>query len=201
MVTLFFYMANAKFIKSVNSINEIPKHELPELVLCGRSNVGKSSFINSLLQTKNLAKVGATPGKTKFLNYFLVNEKFYVVDLPGLGYAKVSKTEREKWQKLISEFLSRTEKITLAIHIIDSRHKPTDIDVELSNILFSNNIPFIIVLNKVDKLKQSEFHKIKTEINEFYSNTKLNENLFYYSAVNHRGRKELINFLKNYFEI
>lgn len=194
-------MSTAKFLKSVNSIKDIPKQELPELVLCGRSNVGKSSFINSLLQIKNLAKVGSTPGKTKFINYFLVNEKFYIVDLPGLGYAKVSKSEREKWQKLIFDFLQRTDKIKLVIHIIDSRRKPSDIDMQLSNILFKNNIPFIIVLNKIDKLKQSEFHKVTTAIYEFYSNIKLNENLFYYSAVTERGKKELKNFLKNYFEI
>jgi len=194
-------MANAKFVKSVNSIIEIPKGDFPELVFCGRSNVGKSSFINSILQMKNLAKVGATPGKTKFLNYFLVNKKFFIVDLPGLGYAKVSKQEREKWKKLISEYFTRTDKIQLAIHIIDSRHEPTDVDVELSKLLFKNNIPFIIVLNKIDKLSQSEFHQKRNMIKEFYSNTVENENLFFFSAVNNRGRKEIVNFLKNYFEI
>jgi len=194
-------MTSAKFVKSVASISEIPKENLPELVFCGRSNVGKSSFINSILHAKNLAKVGATPGKTKFLNYFLVNGKFFIVDLPGLGYAKVSKAEREKWKKIISEYFKRTDKITLAVHIIDSRHEPTDIDAEISKLLFQNNIPFIIVLNKIDKLSQSEFYERKKTIKEFYSNLTENENLFFFSAVTNRGGKEIINFLKNYFEI
>jgi GTP-binding protein len=194
-------MTSAKFVKSVASISEIPKENLPELVFCGRSNVGKSSFINSILHAKNLAKVGATPGKTKFLNYFLVNGKFFIVDLPGLGYAKVSKAEREKWKKIISEYFKRTDKITLAVHIIDSRHEPTDIDAEISKLLFQNKIPFIIVLNKIDKLSQSEFYERKKTIKEFYSNLTENENLFFFSAVTNRGGKEILNFLKNYFEI
>jgi len=193
-------MTTAKFIKSVNSIKEIPKPILSELVLCGRSNVGKSSFINTILSKKNLAKVGATPGKTKFLNYFSVNEKFYIVDLPGLGYAKVSKNEREKWSKLISDFLMRKEQIKLAIQLIDSRHEPTEIDIYLSNKLMANNIPFIIVLNKIDKLNQAELSKAKNRIGSFFEGLKLNENLFLFSSVSCRGKKEIINFLQNWFE-
>lgn len=193
-------MNTAKFIKSVNSIKDIPNENLPELILCGRSNVGKSSFINAILSRKNLAKVGATPGKTKFLNYFLINEKFYIVDLPGLGYAKVSKNEREKWNSLINQFLQRKERIKLAIHLIDSRHAPTEIDYLLTKILVSNNIPFIIVMNKIDKLNQSELKEAKKRIHEFYSGLEENENIFWFSSINGIGRKEIINFLKEWFE-
>lgn len=194
-------MITAKFLKSVHSIKDIPSQNLPELILCGRSNVGKSSFINSILSKRNLAKVGATPGKTKFLNYFLINEKFYIVDLPGLGYAKVSKEEREKWSKLIERFLARNDKIKLAVHIIDSRHEPTDIDLFLTQTLIKNNIPFIIVMNKIDKLNQSELNLSKKRVSEFYQGLEENENIFWFSSVNGTGKKEIIKFLKDLFEL
>ena len=113
---------NQKYITSVFSTSELPKERLPEVVLCGRSNVGKSSFINSLFNRKNLAKTSSTPGKTRSINYYDIDSRFYMVDLPGYGYAKISQSERKKWGKLVNDFFANSNHIHLTIHIIDSRH-------------------------------------------------------------------------------
>src|SRR5674476_859668 len=108
-----------EFVKSVFNISQIPEFVKPEIILCGRSNVGKSSFINSLFNRKDLAKISSTPGKTRSINYYLINEKFYIVDLPGFGYAKISKKEREFWGNLIKDYLNTSENIVMAFHLID----------------------------------------------------------------------------------
>ena len=156
------------FVKSVYNVNELPKLRLPEVILCGRSNVGKSSFLNSLFNRKNLAKISSTPGKTRSINYYEIDEKFYIVDLPGYGFAKISKTEREKWGKLVGDFLSTSGNISLAFHIIDSRHKPTILDEELNLLLLSYNIPYIVILSKVDKLNQSQIAVSKKVVKEIF---------------------------------
>ena len=125
---------NQKFIASAFSIAELPKEKLPEVVLCGRSNVGKSSFINSLFNRKNLAKTSSTPGKTRSINYYDIDSKFYLVDLPGYGYAKISQSERKKWGKLINDFFTTSKNIVLTVHVLDSRHKPTELDLSLIHI-------------------------------------------------------------------
>ena len=157
-----------EFIKSVYNVREVPKFRLPEVILCGRSNVGKSSFINSLFNRKNLAKISSTPGKTRSINYYLIDEKLYFVDLPGYGYAKTSLKEREYWGKIISEYISVSGHISLAIHLIDSRHKPTELDVLLNSLLKQSKIPYLILLNKVDKLSQSETVKTGREIINYF---------------------------------
>ena len=126
-----------KFITSVFNVKDLPKDRLPEVVLCGRSNVGKSSFINSIFNRKNLAKISSTPGKTRSINYYEIDSKFYIVDLPGYGYAKISQSERKKWGKLINDFFSVSGFISLTIHILDSRHKPTELDIQLNQMLRS----------------------------------------------------------------
>ncbi len=120
-------MLKIKFIKSVYNIKDLPKEGIPELVLCGRSNVGKSSFINSLSKQNNIAKTSSTPGKTRSLNYYLVEDKFYLVDLPGYGYAKVSEKAKQEWQKLIADYLLNSKNIAMAYHLIDSRHSATSL--------------------------------------------------------------------------
>ena len=121
-------MKKIEFIKPVYDLNEISKLSLPTVVLCGRSNVGKSSFINSLFNTK-IAKTSSLPGKTRSINYYLIQKKFYIVDLPGFGYAKVSKDERNSWQKLLQKYFVLNKNISLAVHLIDSRHEPMALDV------------------------------------------------------------------------
>lgn len=181
----------SEFIKSVYDLKELPARKLPEVILCGRSNVGKSSFINSFIGKQGLAKISSTPGKTRSINYYLIDDKFYMVDLPGYGYAKTSQKERLFWGKLLGNFISQSENIDLAIHIIDCRHKPTDLDLQLNMLLQQSGIPFLIILNKSDKLKQSEFRP--SRINTINSIGGLNspEDVIFYSSVKGKGKKEV----------
>lgn len=190
---------NVQFERSVFSLNDGPQKSLPEIILCGRSNVGKSSFINSLFRKKHLAKTSSDPGKTRSINYYNVDDKFYLIDLPGYGYAKTSLTERAHWGKLVSEFIFNSTKIQLAFHLIDSRHKPTELDVKLQELLLDSNIPQIILLSKSDKLKQSEFKKAVDTIKDFFPEFIKGENLFFYSSVKATGRKEIASILNNLF--
>ncbi len=189
----------SKFVKSVFAIKELPKDNLPEIILCGRSNVGKSSFLNSLFNKKDLAKTSSTPGKTRSINYYLIDKKFYIVDLPGFGYAKISKTEREYWARLIQEFLSESNNIWLAFHLIDSRHKPTELDFKLNAMLHFFNIPFVVLLSKIDKLKQSEISDAKKNAIESFPELSLDDNLLTYSAVKNFGHKEILQRLSKIF--
>lgn len=190
---------NQKFIKSVYNLSELPKDNLPEVILCGRSNVGKSSFINSVFNRRELAKISSTPGKTRSINYYLIDEHFFIVDLPGYGYAKASLKERKFWGKLMSEFISKNKKISLAFHFIDSRHDPTELDIELNTLLKDYGIPYIVLLNKIDKLKQSELVNSKRKIIEFFPELNYGENLLIYSSVRRIGKKEVIKKLSVLF--
>lgn len=191
-------MKKIEFIKAVYNLNELPKQNLPTVVLCGRSNVGKSSFINSLFNTK-MAKTSSSPGKTRSINYYLVENKFYIVDLPGFGYAKVSKKERDAWQYLLEKYFSSNENIKLAMHIIDSRHDPMQLDIELNGFLNSINIPYFLVMNKSDKLKQAELASAKRKIVKFFPETAIGENLLLYSSLKGTGKKEVVKLLTSLF--
>ncbi len=192
-------MKNVKFLKSVYSVKELPNKNLPEIILCGRSNVGKSSFINSLFNRKNLAKTSSAPGKTRSLNYYSIDDKYFIVDLPGFGYAKTSVQERKSWQKLVENFLSSSKNISLAFHFIDSRHEPTNLDVILNQFLREYNIPYNIILSKVDKLNQSELEKTKRKVREIFPELLLNENLFLYSSVKKIGKHNILRILSNLY--
>ncbi|MGE5429682.1 MAG: ribosome biogenesis GTP-binding protein YihA/YsxC [Syntrophomonadaceae bacterium] len=184
-----------EFITSAFSIQKLPSPTLPEVILCGRSNVGKSSFINSLFNRKNLAKTSSTPGKTRSLNYYLVENSFYLVDLPGYGYAKVSKDERNHWQKIMEGYFALERNILLAIHIMDSRHTPTLLDKALNSYLKENSIPYIALLNKADKLNQSELAKARKEAVKTFPELIPGENLIFYSALNSTGHREIMERL------
>jgi GTP-binding protein len=187
------------FVKSVFNISQLPEITKPEIILCGRSNVGKSSFINSLFNRKDLAKTSSTPGKTRSINYYLIDEKFYIVDLPGFGYAKISKKEREFWGKLIIDFFSASTNITLAFHLVDSRHKPTILDIELNELLRANQIPYIVILSKTDKLRQAELSSAIKGIRGFFPELSLGDNLFPYSSKNYSGHKDVLNIISALF--
>ncbi len=187
------------FIKSVYDVKDLPREKLPEVILCGRSNVGKSSFINSLFNRKNLAKISSTPGKTRSINYYRIDDSFYLVDLPGYGYAKTSLKERAYWGRVISEYISQSGHITLAIHLIDSRHNPTDLDIKLNELLKEHNIPFLVLLNKVDKLKQSEISSARKNIRLYFPELIVGENLLLHSAVKKTGRHEILKHLAKIF--
>jgi GTP-binding protein len=187
------------FIKSVYNLKDIPNPRLPEIILCGRSNVGKSSFINSLFNRKDLAKISSTPGKTRSINYYLIDDRFYIVDLPGYGYAKVSNEERIRWGNLVSEFINKSGYIILACHIIDSRHKPTELDHQLNSLLKYNNLLYLVILTKADKLKQSELNPSKKMVMDAFPELKFGENLFLYSSVKKTGKKEVLKKFNSLF--
>ena len=188
-----------KFIKSVFELKSLPKSDLPELILCGRSNVGKSSFINSLFNRKNLAKTSSTPGKTRSINFYQVEQIFYLVDLPGFGYAKTSIKEREKWGKLISKYILESANIRHAFHIIDCRYEPTELDIQLNTWLKSAGLDHTVILNKIDKLTQSRINKSINTALSFFPELIKDVNLFPYSSVVGRWKKPVQNRITNLF--
>jgi GTP-binding protein len=171
-----------QFYKSVFELNGLPKSDLQQLILCGRSNVGKSSFINSISNRKGIAKTSSTPGKTRSINFYSADNKFFIVDLPGFGYAKTSKEEREKWGRIVSRYILETENIRHAFHLIDSRYKPTDLDIQLNLWLKNAGLDYSIILSKIDKLKQSEIHTSVKNIITIFPELETNKNLFIYSS-------------------
>ncbi|NPA53934.1 MAG: YihA family ribosome biogenesis GTP-binding protein [Aquificae bacterium] len=154
-----------KFIKSAVRPQDYPPSDKPEVAVVGRSNVGKSSLINAIFK-RNIAKVSSSPGKTRLINFFLLNDDIYFVDLPGYGYAAVSKAERKKWRKMIETYFHNRDNLKLVVMLVDSRHKPTNLDILMKEWLESLGIPYIVVATKADKLNQSEKAKTKKIIKE-----------------------------------
>ncbi len=188
---------SAKFEMSNTSIEKCPKGTKPEYAFIGRSNVGKSSLINKLLNQNKLAKTSGKPGKTQLINHFLVNESWYLVDLPGYGYAKVSKTKKEKFQGFISDYLLKREQMTCAFVLIDIRLEPQKIDLEFMEFLGENEIPFVMIFTKADKLT---LNKINQNI-AFYQKSMLQyweelPNFFVTSAENGMGREDVLFYIK-----
>ena len=146
---------NVEFLISAAAPKDFPANRLPEIAFAGKSNVGKSSVINRLLQRKNFARVGDKPGKTVHVNYFTLDRKCYLVDLPGYGFAKVSQSEKERWGKLMEDYFA-ANRITLGILIVDYRHLPTNNDITMACWFLDSGCPFAVVANKMDKLKKSE---------------------------------------------
>ena len=144
-----------EFLISAAAPKDFPKDRLPEIAFAGKSNVGKSSVINRILQRKNFARVGEKPGKTIHVNYFTVDSKCYFVDLPGYGYAKVSEKEKARWGKLMEDYFAAS-RIDLGVMIVDYRHPPTKNDITMANWFIQSGCPFVVVANKMDKLKKSE---------------------------------------------
>lgn len=185
---------NAEFIRSAASLDACPKDFLPQIAFAGRSNVGKSSVINRLLQRKNFARVGEAPGKTTHINYFLIDKAMYLVDLPGYGYAKVPKAEKERWAKLIESYFADPDLITLGVLIVDARHKPTANDVIMANWFQQSGRPYVVVANKMDKLKKSE---IEGNLQTIRQTLSLEEEipLIRFSAEKGEGREELLSYI------
>jgi ribosome biogenesis GTP-binding protein ysxC len=146
---------NVEFLISAASTGDFPKNRMPEIAFAGKSNVGKSSVINRLLQRKNFARVGDKPGKTVHVNYFVIDRKCYLVDLPGYGFAKVSQQEKERWGRLMEDYFA-AQRIDMGVLIVDYRHPPTNNDITMANWFLDSGCPFVVVANKMDKLKKSE---------------------------------------------
>ena len=186
---------NAEFVISAASLASCPR-DLPQIAFSGRSNVGKSSVINRLLQRKNFARVGEAPGKTTHINYFKIDNAMYLVDLPGYGYAKVPKAEKDRWAKLIESYFADPSLITLGVMIVDARHKPTANDIIMAQFFQNSGKPYLVVANKLDKLKKSEVEKNLLQIREVLE---LDEDtvLIPFSAEKGTGREELLSQILN----
>lgn len=146
----------AAFVRSAGRKADFIRDGRPMIVFAGKSNVGKSSVINCLLGRRNLARVGASPGKTANINYFLVADSLWFADLPGYGYAKVSQAERDRWGRLMEDFFAESERISFGVHIVDGRHRPTALDVDMHSLFAGCGCPYAVAANKWDKLKRSE---------------------------------------------
>lgn len=183
-------VTSVEFIKSVEEITQIPKDQLPEIAFAGRSNVGKSSLINCLLNRKKIARTSSTPGKTRQLNYFKINSSFYFVDLPGYGFARVPKTERLLWRRLIESFLRESANLRGVISIIDSRIGPTDLDFQLFDWLKNINLPVALIATKSDKLSKSELlNKLSAYANQLKAYAL--DPIIPFSAASGAGKKEV----------
>ncbi|RUM57309.1 MAG: YihA family ribosome biogenesis GTP-binding protein [Persephonella sp.] len=185
-----------KFLKSAVKPEDYPPPLYPEVAVVGRSNVGKSSIINAILG-RDIAKVSSSPGKTRLINFFLVNDNTYFVDLPGYGFAKVSKVEREKWRRMIGRYFHTRENLQLVVLLVDSRHKPTQLDIMMKEWLEALGIPFIVVGTKLDKLNQSEKAKAKKVIRETL-NLEKGVPIFLTSSKEKIGIEELTKFIFDY---
>lgn len=190
----------AQFIRSAAKPTDFPRDRLPQVVFAGRSNVGKSSVINRLLNRKNIARVGSVPGKTTHINYFSVDEKLYLVDLPGYGYAKVSKQERDRWGKLIEAWFADAERMALGILVVDARHKPTMDYCTMAQVFLSSGKPFLVAANKLDKLKKSEIAGNVQLIRETLALPDA-VSLILFSAEKGNGRDELLGKIMHHLEV
>lgn len=182
---------NVEFLKSVVKPADFYRDGKPTVVFSGKSNVGKSSVINKLLNRKNFARVGAQPGKTIHINYFDIDKTIYFVDLPGYGYAKVSKTERERWGALMEQFFDEEGLISLGVMIVDSRHKPTADDVTMAQWFIATGCPLVVVANKCDKIKKSQIEPNIAIIRETLGITD-DVQVILFSAEKGTGREELM---------
>ena len=189
----------ATFVKSSSKLEECPKTGLPEYVFLGRSNVGKSSLINMLVERNKLSKTSSKPGKTQLINHFIVNQKLFFVDLPGYGWAKTSKKNRESWDNMTKNYLLNSDKIALIFILIDIRLKPQEIDINYINYLGKNKLPVNLIFTKADKIKKSEIDKrideFTASLSQYWSSI---PNYFISSSLKKTGRKEIIKYI---FEI
>jgi GTP-binding protein len=188
---------SAEFVQSVTDWKKCPSPNLPEYAFIGRSNVGKSSLINMLVRNKKLAKTSSKPGKTQTINHFLINKDWFLVDLPGYGYASISKTMREKWQKMINDYLVCRENLQLVFVLVDSRLEPQKIDIDFINGLGERGVPFSIIFTKTDKLSaskvQGNVQRFKNKLSETWEEMPY---MLLTSAETGNGRDEVLQFIE-----
>lgn len=186
---------NVEFLISAASPKDFPKNRLPEIAFAGKSNVGKSSVINRILNRKNFARVGEKPGKTIHVNYFTVDKTCYFVDLPGYGYAKVSQSEKERWGKLMEDYFA-AGRIDLGVMIVDSRHAPTNNDITMASWFIQSGWPFVVVANKLDKVKKSQ---IESNLEVIRTDLELPEYcpVIPFSAEKGTGKEDLVKLILN----
>ncbi len=188
---------SVEFIGSFEKESQCPKTNLPEYAFIGRSNVGKSSLINTILSRREVARISSTPGKTQTINYYLINESWYIVDLPGYGYARISKVMRRRWKKMIDNFLIKRASLYAVFALVDSRHSLQQIDLEFINWLGTNNIPFVIAYTKIDKVKADQIDQnIQNIRNELLDHWEELPQEFLTSANERKGGEEILAFIE-----
>lgn len=187
---------SAEFIISNSDVLKCPQENLPEYAFIGRSNVGKSSLINSLLQRKSLAKTSGRPGKTQLINHFKINKNWFLVDLPGYGYANVSKKQKKTFQKFITDYFSQRTQLVMAFVLIDCRHEPQPVDMDFIEWLGSNGIPFSIVFTKADKLKPKALERnVENYLAVLSESWEELPPHFITSSTQHSGREEILEYI------
>ena len=192
-------LQKAEFVRSAAKAADFPRDRLAQVAFAGRSNVGKSSVINRLLNRKNFARVGAAPGKTTHINYFLIDSAFYLVDLPGYGYAKVSMAEKQRWGGVMEELFPDSSLLTLGLIILDARHNPTADDCTMAQWFKNSGKPFAVVANKLDKLRKSDIEPNLARIRE---TLELDDDVkvIPFSAEKGDGKQELLNLILDHAE-
>ncbi|HLR33048.1 MAG TPA: ribosome biogenesis GTP-binding protein YihA/YsxC [Fodinibius sp.] len=188
----------AHFVTGAPSLNVCPEAYYPEICFAGRSNVGKSSLINALVNRKGLARTSNTPGKTREMNYYLVDEKTYLVDLPGFGYAKVSKKERERWGRDIRDYLLERSTLRLVIHLVDIRHEPSKLDGDFFYWLGANRLPFMVVLTKGDKLSHNKRQQSKARVKRILDKMNIEVPIVPSSAKEKTGISEVKSLISEF---
>ncbi len=188
----------ATFITGAPSLNECPKPTLPEFCFAGRSNVGKSSLINKITKKRKLARTSNTPGKTQQMNYYEIKDQFYIVDLPGFGFARAPKKERQRWGRDIQTYLLERETLQLIIHLVDARHDPTKLDEDFFYWMATNNKPFAVVLSKADKLSTNKLGTSKKKIRDVMSEMNIEVPIIPCSAETGMGIEELQSLIKEF---
>lgn len=187
---------NARFITSVADYNNLPSLQVPEIAIAGKSNVGKSSFINMLVNINRLAKTSSTPGRTRLLNYFDINNgELTLVDLPGYGFAKVNDSEKEKWGTLIEGYFAKSKNLINVFVLVDIRHEPTALDRQMVAYLHHYNIPFTLIATKGDKLSKAQIQKQKSVIAKVFAVTPAN--IYVTSALNKSGVEQVLERIEN----
>ena len=182
-------IVSAEFVKSAFNKQQWVNDGRPEIAFLGRSNVGKSSLLNSLLGRKGLARTSNTPGRTQSINYFLINDSFYFVDLPGYGFARVSKAKRADWGEMARDYLEESRSLVLSIHLVDSRHEPTSLDIQLNEWLIQKGLSFIIVATKADKLSGNQLPRQLKVIRSTLSGP----DVIVHSSISKKGRDDVWN--------
>ncbi len=189
-------ITKAEFITSSSEVAQCPPEQIPEYAFIGRSNVGKSSLINMLVERKKLAKTSSTPGKTRLINHFMINHEWFLCDLPGYGYAKVSKKDRDTFSKMIEHYATQRTNLVCFFVLVDARHKPQQLDLDFIEWLADSNLPFVIVLTKIDKVSQTvkstNLMLLKNELSKSWEELPL---IFETSAEKKTGRAEVLEFI------
>ncbi|WP_018127201.1 ribosome biogenesis GTP-binding protein YihA/YsxC [Balneola vulgaris] len=194
------FNGKATFVTSATKIEECPKADLPEVCFAGRSNVGKSSLINAIVNRKNIARTSNVPGKTQQMNYYRIGDDCYFVDLPGYGYAKVPQKERERWGRNIRKYLTERETLHLVIHVVDARHEPTALDQDFFYWLASNEMPFCVLLSKGDKLSNNKLAQSRKKVKNILAEMNIEVPIIAYSASSRKGIPEIQKLITEFID-